>query len=269
MGNSKEQIHRYWEDRAAEFASNPAATTNDIHLRELEIKTILETLIELGVSQGCLLDAGCGDGYTTLHLAEAMPNLNLLGIDYTENMLKSAERSLANRPELQGRIRFRKGNVLALNEVCGGECFDAVLSVRCLINLESKEDQARALKSVAGTVKPGGFYIAIENFAEGQENMNKARAAVGLPEIPVRWHNLYFHEDEFRAAGEPFFEITKIKDFSSSYYFATRVVYSAMCMRRGEEPDYDHDIHRLAVDLPWMGQFSPIRMAILRRKEGD
>jgi hypothetical protein len=44
------------------------------------------------------------------------------------------------------------------------------------------------------------------------------------------------------------------------------VIYAAMCQMRGETPDYHHEIHQLAVKLPWIGQFSPVRMAVMRRK---
>jgi hypothetical protein len=115
-------------------------------------------------------------------------------------------------------------------------------------------------------LKPQGYYLAVENFVEGHDAMNRARQAVGLPEIPVRWHNLYFEEKSFRIMAEPFFENITFKDFSSSYYFATRVIYSALCMMRGEKVDYNHEIHQFAPRLPWIGQFSPIRMAVLRRK---
>jgi hypothetical protein len=64
----------------------------------------------------------------------------------------------------------------------------------------------------------------------------------------------------------PFFEAAEFKEFSSAYYLATRVIYSAMCQIRGETPDYRHEIHRLAVNLPWFGSFSPIRLSIMRRK---
>ena len=110
-----------------------------------------------------------------------------------------------------------------------------------------------------------GVWI-IEDFIETQNNLNQARATMDLPEIPVRWHNIYFQEADFRRAAAPFFESVVFQDFCSSYYFATRVIYSAMCKMRGEKPDYNHEIHRLAGRLPWVGQFSPLRLAVLRRR---
>jgi ubiquinone/menaquinone biosynthesis C-methylase UbiE len=190
--------------------------------------------------------------------------IRFLGIDYSEQMIVEAIKHLVGYSNLNAT--FLLGDVLELGKVCNDKVYDIVLTDRCLINLDSFESQCHAIVQIAKHTKLGGYYIAIENFVEGHENMNKARQAVGLPEIPVRWHNLYFKEKEFIQSVGQFFEIIAFKDFSSSYYFATRVVYSAMCHMRGEEPDYNHEIHQLSVKLPWVGQFSPIRMVVLHRK---
>ena len=262
-----QRIKEYWEERAKKYSNTPAATTEDIHLRELEVSTITRTFSELRVSSnGRVLDIGCGDGYSTLKVAQAMPSYSFLGIDYSEGMIANARKRLDAQPELKDRVSFIVGDVTQLESVCGNSVYDVVTSDRCLINLETFDMQAHAIASIAKHIRPGGYYIAIENFIEGHDNMNKARHAVGLAEIPVRWHNLYFREQEFVAAATHFFDGISFKDFSSSYYFATRVIYSAMCQMRKEELDYNHEIHQLAPHLPWTGAFSPIRMAVMRRK---
>lgn len=263
----KEAIKEYWEERAKQNATTPEATTNDLYLRELEISTLVKTLGGLGLATGgTVLDVGCGDGYTTVAVAEALTELRFTGIDYSENMIAIGRQRISEKPQLKDRVTFGVGDATNLSPACGDLTYDAVTSDRCLINLESKEHQGRAIAQVARHTKPGGYYIAIENFSEGQNEMNRLRASVGLPEIPIRWHNLFFDEAEFTRVAESYFEAIEFKDFSSSYYFATRVIYSAMCQMRGETPDYRHEIHQLAVNLPWFGQFSPIRMAVMRRK---
>lgn len=267
MVKAKEKIKEYWEERAREHENSPQATTNDIYLRKLEVSNIIETINSLNVHEGAsILDVGCGDGYTTIDVAQALPGLYFRGVDYSASMIENARRQLAARTDLQERLTFTVGDATNLEEACGDETFDVVMTDRCLINLASLERQSQAIAQIAEHTKPGGHYVAIENFVEGQENLNAMRRAVGLPEIAVRWHNLFFKEADFIRAAEPFFAEIKFKDFSSSYYFATRVVYSAMCQMRGEQPDYEHEIHQLAINLPWTGQFSPIRMAVLRRK---
>lgn len=263
----KEKIKNYWEERAKQYLDNPAATTDDIYLRELEIFTLIQTMNEIQFpKEGSFLDVGCGDGYSLLRLAQAFENLSFLAIDYSENMIRLAQQRLESHPELKNQVQFRVGDVMELEQICGHLPYDVVLTDRCLINLDSFENQSYAIAEIASHIKPGGYYIAIENFIEGHKNMNDARHQIGLPEIPVRWHNFYFEEKPFVECAERFFQYVSFKEFSSSYYFATRIIYSAMCQMRGETPDYNHEIHQLAVRLPWIGKFSPIRMAVMRKK---
>lgn len=263
----REGIKEYWEQRARENADSPQATTDDVYLRKLEISTLVDTIKKLSLPENSsVLDVGCGDGYTTLHVAQELSGLSFLGVDYSENMIKSARQRLAAEAGMTERVSFKVGDATRLEEACGSDTFDIVTTDRCLINLPSLEAQQQAIAQIAERTKPGGFYIAIENFIEGQNSMNAMRHAVGLPDIPIRWHNLFFSEADFVGAADPFFTEINFKDFSSSYYFATRVIYSAMCQMRGEKPDYQHEIHQLAVKLPWTGQFSPIRMVTLRRR---
>ena len=266
MVKAKEQIQEYWDGRAKDNANSLRATTDDLYLRRLELATLAETIGALDIRVGgTVLDVGCGDGHTTLEVAQALPGLRFLGVDYSANMIENARRQLAARPEMQPRVAFKVGDATNLEAACGGEQYDLVMTDRCLINLPSLASQAEAIGQIAARTRPHGYYVAIENFVEGQDSMNALRQAVGLPEIRVRWHNLYFKETDFIAQAAPFFDEITFRDFCSSYYFATRVVYSAMCQMRGEQPDYEHEIHQLAIKLPWTGQFSPIRMVVLRR----
>lgn len=263
---SKQQIKDYWEERA-NADSTPQVTTNDIFLRKLELDTIIDTISGFNLAEGAsLLDVGCGDGRTIIEVSRALPRLRTVGVDYSENMVRIARGRLADSLDLSKRVTFIVGDAIDLGRVCGDQTFDLVTSDRCLINLPSVDAQRAALAEIAGRTKPGGHFLAIENFVEGQDSMNELRRAVGLPEIPVRWHNLYFRSADFVAAAGAYFDLIAFKDFSSSYYFATRVIYSALCQMRGEQPNYEHEIHQIAVKLPWFGQFSPIRMAVLRRR---
>ncbi len=263
------KIKEYWEERANQHPDKPDATTNDIYLRELEISTIIKTMKQLSIPAGGLaLDIGCGDGHSTIKVAKAFDSLHFLGMDYSENMIKNANKSLKSNTALKPRLKFIVGDINNLEQMAAEKTYDIIITDRCLINLDSSEGQYKAITNIAKLLKPTGCYIAIENFLETHENMNRARSDMGLPMIPVRWHNLYFQEQEFIANLKPVFEDIKIVDFSSSYYFATRVIYSKMCQMRGETPNYEHEIHKLAAQLPWTGKFSPVRMAVLKTKQG-
>lgn len=263
----QDAVKKFWDEQAERHCASPAATTNDVHLRDLEIRTLTRLIGGLSLpAGGRVLDLGCGDGHATTAVAAALPHLRFRGVDFSEPMIALAEARRAARPDLQDRLSFAVGDVTASPDEAEYRGADVAVTDRCLINLTRDGEQARAIAQIAACIRPGGHYLAIENFVEGQDAMNQARQAVGLPPIAIRWHNRYFDEAAFRAWTAPYFELLAFDEFASAYYFATRVVYAAMCHRRGEAPRYDHEIHQLAVDLPATGRFSPVRLAILQRR---
>jgi ubiquinone/menaquinone biosynthesis C-methylase UbiE len=266
--NKSDKIRQYWSDRARSTEpSSLQATTYDVFLREHEIATLKERIAELSLSPGgTVVDVGCGDGYATVSLAAQFPAVRFIGIDWSEEMLARAEQKVAAQPALRDTVSFRVGDMRDLSSSLRSERFDVFLSVRSLINLTTSEEQYATIAEIAGHLLPGGHYFCIENFLQGQNNFNRLRVAMGLPEIPVRWHNHFFDEETFVAEAGRFFDHIAFDSFLSSYYLATRVIYSAGCQLAGEEPDYFHPIHRVAARLPPIGDFCPIKLVTLRRK---
>lgn len=261
---TRTELLEYWDNRARE---NPDknTTTDDIHLRELEIKTIAGEIAKIS-ARGSILDIGCGDGLLTIGMALKFPESIVKGIDFSAPMLQLANGNLSRGAGLGDRVTITFGDATRLNDTFGDERFDIIISSRCLINLESSAVQYSVLKDIADHLLPSGYFIATENFVEGHAAMNEARRLMGLPEIPVQWHNKYFTKEDLMARAGKYFKSFSIRDFSSSYYFATRVIYSKMCQMRGEMPDYDHDIHRLATELPPTGEFSPIKLIVMQKR---
>jgi hypothetical protein len=138
--------------------------------------------------------------------------------------------------------------------------------MRSLINLTTSEQQYATIAQIGQHLAPGGYYFCVENFMQGQDNFNRIRVAMGLPEIPVRWHNLFFEEERFKAETRKHFDSLVFDSFLSSYYLATRVIYSAGCFLEGKEPDYFHPIHQVAARLPPIGDYCPIKLVSMRRK---
>ena len=255
------EVQQYWDERARAAELNPNATTDDVYLRELEIRTLAASLAALDHKAPRVLDLGCGDGYTTLKVAQQLGSATFVGIDYSESMIGNALRRLEGESaDVRGRVHFDTGDATRLREKFEPRSFDVVISSRCLINLTSEEAQYAALADIASLLKPNGHYLGVENFEEGQAELSALRARMELPEIPVRWHNLFFREPEYlRRAGELFSRV-EIRNFTSAYYYATRVIYSKYCQMKDTKPDYQHEIHRLAIDLPEMGNYSPIKL---------
>lgn len=264
MTNSINEIKGYWNNRAKEHTSDRQGTTNDVYLRELEINTIADKIRELDLCAGAaLIDIGCGDGYSTMRLAKEFPEYDFTGVDYSKSMIDNALNHRDEDAELKRNVQFKVADVLNLNDALGDAMFDVAISMRVLINLPELSQQEAAIRNVASKCAPNGRYIAVENFMDGQRNLNELRASVGLPDISVRWHNRFFEKEEFENAAKNSFKSMSFIDFASSYYYVTRVVYSKMCQIQGIEPSYDHDLYNVAVELPYHGEFSPIRMIVL------
>lgn len=255
-------IKDYWNQRA--FSDIEHATTNDIFLRVLERTVLSRELHQLGCGpESKLLDFGCGDGLTALHVSKEL-GCHVLGVDYSPAMIELARKRLSDVGE-NGRVEFLLGDVTDASRLLVNCQFDFVITDRCLINLETAEEQFRSIQGIAQLVKTDGYYLAIENFEEGQEQLNQMRELFELPPIEVRWHNRYFREEEFRVEAERYFRDVRKLCFSSTYYLATRVIYSKLCQLQGVDPDYSHPIHEFSTKLPHVGDFSPIKLFVMRK----
>ena len=254
-------VKQYWTERAATDSAN--ATTNDVYMRVLERATLVERLRALGCNaQSRALDAGCGDGETLFALQDAF-NCSLVGRDYATSMIDLAHAKLAERKT--AAIDFAMGDVRQVAQDFGASSFDFIMTDRCLINLTTDAEQYDAIAGIATALRPGGSYLCIENFVEGNDRLNELRASFGLPPIEIRWHNNFFREAEFTTRMHKLFGQVEKIDFSSSDYLATRVIYSKFCAVEGTTPDYRHPIHELSVKLPPSGDFSPIKLFILTK----
>jgi ubiquinone/menaquinone biosynthesis C-methylase UbiE len=262
------KIKKYWDERAKDTKPASAqATTYDVFLRDLEIAKFKQKISEASLPEGStIVDLGCGDGYATVNIAAAFPSLRFIGFDWSEDMLALGRKRCSALPGLTERMSFRQGDMRRISDALHAEKFEVFLTSRSLINLMYSEEQYGAIAQIAEHLKPGGYYFGIENFMQGQRNFNQLRIAMGLPEIPVRWHNHFFEEQEYIERTAAHFDSLEFESFLSSYYLATRVIYSAGCHLAGEEPDYFHPIHQTAGKLPPIGDFCPIKLVSMRRK---
>jgi SAM-dependent methyltransferase len=96
-----------------------------------------------------VLDAGCGDGLLTLSLAARHENWALLGLDRRGDLLNGARERAAARS--LGNVRFQPADLT--RPLPEGD-FDAVVALECLHEIP---DDAAALRSMAGALRPGGL----------------------------------------------------------------------------------------------------------------
>jgi SAM-dependent methyltransferase len=251
-----EEIKKYWNSRAS---SDPTAqaTTQDVYLRQIEAATLVRYISGLGGRH--IGDFGCGDGRTTLQVAAQFSDRSFVGLDYSDAMIANAK-SIAAEAGSSG-IDFKVHDVLRQAE----EKFDIIYTTRCLINLPSFELQLQAIHNIHSALNSGGCYLMIENFTEGQDNFNDLRKQYGLPEIPVRHHNLFFKRSELLTSTEKMFSVAAEENISSSYYIVSRIIYAKICQETNLAVSYFDDHHRFASGLPFLGEYGPVRLVVLRK----
>jgi ubiquinone/menaquinone biosynthesis C-methylase UbiE len=255
-----EEIKEYWNQRAG-VDSSVQSTTNDFYLRIIESKQLIQAIEKLDTTKGKIIDIGCGDGHTTISIAKSFPQAKVVGFDYSDNMVKNAIEN-SKVVDLQ--------NLDFLNLDISKNYFkpfsDLAFTCRCLINLPDWKLQKQALENIYKSIKPGGYYLMIENFLDGQENFNKVRKNFGLPEIPIRPHNCFFESTKLKRFLKDRFQVVDIRNISSTYYLVSRVIYSKICQKQNESPNYFDPHHEYGSQLPETGNFGPIKLWILRRK---
>lgn len=229
----EENILNFWENLGLSKSPGNLVTHNDFNQVSIEINTILSLLKDKDI----VLDVGCGNGFSTSIYAKKC--LTVVGIDYSRNMIDSA-----NKAHKQKNLSFELGNVLSLNYKKGS--FSVIVSTRCLINLPNWNDQKRAIHNLHKMLDKGGRLILTEGIKQGRDNLNKLRVKIGLSSMPNVWHNLDFDKDKFFPLLNKLFIINRDIRFGL-YDVLTRVNYPA-CIHP-EEPKYRTNWHATAENL--------------------
>jgi SAM-dependent methyltransferase len=95
-----------------------------------------------------VLDLGCGSGYGSFTLAGALPDAEVVGVDYDEDAITQAQRAYA-RPNL----RYAQGNPLRWEDDIGVETWDVIV---CFDVLEHVDHREIFMESLARHLAGGG-----------------------------------------------------------------------------------------------------------------
>jgi ubiquinone/menaquinone biosynthesis C-methylase UbiE len=255
-GNQIEDIRAFWKSRSSLGAT---ACTQDLGLKQLEIEAIAAHMRD----GQRVLDVGCGNGITAMELARRFA-VDLTAIDYAEELIRSAQDALELRQaELKGSVRFCVGDLRCLEAIEGS--FDRIYTERALINLPDWDSQQEAIRGILARLSSGGLYIMCEHSQDGLERLNQLRFRAGLAAITPPWHNRYLREHEVEAARFEGAKLEAVLDFSSTYYFLSRVVNAWLSAQEGREPAYDAPVNQLALQLPSFGDVGQGKVWLWRK----
>jgi SAM-dependent methyltransferase len=260
-----EAILEHYRSEAEQHGLAPSSTMADQVTRRIELDSI-ERCVAYAAAQCTapprVLEVGCGNGHLLALLREWIPESELVGSDFTPEMVELA------RGRGIDRCTIDRQDVRSLTYDTGS--FDLLVSERCVINVLDRAEQETALGEFARVLAPGGYLVLIEAFLDGLENLNRARTELGLEPNVVPHHNLWFEHawfDEliarhFEPVDDPAAGLPPTNALSS-HYFVSRVLYPAVTQR---EVLYNTEFVKFFDFLPPRGAFAPIEVHFLRRR---
>jgi len=255
-------VRRYWEKNAHAYGLSHEASWADRYAIELEVREIARQLEE----GDCVLDAGCGNGFTAMHLA-SKKRVYICGIDYVPAMIRNARRRLKASPKLSKRVEFKTGDITRLSEASG--TFDKVVAVRLFINLTRQADVRKALGESARVLKPNGRLLLSDATLEGWKRLNQMRAQWKLAAIPIPVFNRYLHEKELVRMASKDFRLVEVLNFSSTYFFGTRVLKPLLIQALGlkvNPADPLTEWNRFFSELPAWGDYGTQKLFVFEKK---
>jgi SAM-dependent methyltransferase len=140
--------------------------------------------------------------------------------------------------------------------------YDVVVTQRFLINLMEWDLQRRVITRLVSLLKPGGRLLMLEGSQPGVDELNRFRAACGLPPIPVRWHNRFFDDCEIQQFVADSGWKLKAVEGLGGYFLLTRGVRPLL----DSVLNWDCEFNRIAASpgLGELGAFDSHRFSRLK-----
>lgn len=195
-------------------------------------KTLVESLPFTAADVFRVIDLGCGTGNLGQMILERFPLAELVCVDFSEDMLKTAEQKIG-----KDRAEFLRCDFYQL-EFPGK--FDAVVSSLALHHLETEEDKLKFYQKMYAAMNPGGVHLNAENVLSPDPVLQKAaidrwrkfmQKSFSDEEIDRVWLAGYYdddhpvslscHERLMAKAGFSYFDVI-LKDYHFALLYARK-----------------------------------------------
>jgi len=230
MKFSRKQNKEFWRS----LDPNSHEYSGDSNIVRLEDRFLIDEL--RSIRHGDLLDIGCGKGQRCLMFSKIIKG-NILGIDYSENMIRIAKKSESTR------VKFEHTDIFSFDS---RKRFDIITSCRCIINTPTDQGQMAIIKKIESLLKPSGHLILVERSRQGLDSLNGLRKKIGLDPIPERFHNHYINESLLMPKVLENFNLIKISRLGM-LYVVSRVIYPKMI--HPLRPKEKHVINNIGIEL--------------------
>ncbi len=250
----------FWNSNAAKFKNSHQVSWGDEYAIKLETSNIASCIRD----NDSVLDVGCANGFASIMQCGAHRLSKMTGVDFSETMIEYAQQNKA-ASDYADLLTFCHGDVRCLN--FPDDTFDVVYTTRVIINLPTWEQQMQGLAECIRVAKPGGTVIFSEAFYEPLVRLNAMRALFGLSPLVEHDFNRYIKKSRMDAFLSDLGYLYETVDFSSMYYFGSRLLRELMTDYRSYE-GYSNPINQdfYNLELKYSGGDIGIQQAYIVRK---
>ena len=187
-----DEIRAHWTELAKTKGDSLGATTRTKSIKKLEIDVLSRWIKKKGAGWKNILEVGCGNGTNCIELGKLFPDIHFYGVDYINEMIANAKIRAKTIPN----VTFDVDDATTLKTaISTSKKFNAIITDRCLINLNTIELQKSALKNIFTHLDFGGYYFMLENSVSSYANQNKMRELVGLKKRLPAEFNCFLDDD--------------------------------------------------------------------------
>lgn len=170
-----------------------------------------------------LLDLGCGTGLELGYYFRLNPTAHVTGIDLSRGMLNALEGKFPDK-----ELELICGSYFEVP--FGKQCFDGAVSVESLHHF-TKEEKLPLYRKLRGALKPGGYFILTDYFAESdgeesyfrQELLRKKRENGIMDDAFYHFDTPLTIEHEMQALTEAgFASVENLKNWGATYTIKAR-----------------------------------------------
>ena len=169
-----------------------------------------------------ILEIGSGDGIFVKKLLKYKKIKKYHGIDFVKELVNKSNKNY----EKFSNISFSTKDISLIDKKSFNIKFDYIISKRVIQNVLDQNLQIKIIDNLGFHLKKNGLIILVECSNDARKNINYIKKKYNLPKIPVSFHNIFLNDSKIKKYKFKKLKLLKIDNFSSNFYFITRVVYA-------------------------------------------
>lgn len=235
----KKENYEFWLSRCSN--SERKVCTNDIYLDLIEEDQIIKNIR----NNKTILEIGSGNGILLKRLLKKKKIKKYLGTDFVEELVKKSKKYFKKK-----NIDFKHFDMTLISNKSFDEKFDYIISKRAVQNVLSRKLQIDTIDKFGYHLKKSGQMILVESSITAQRNINFFRKKYKLPKIFPPFHNLFFDDKIILNHNFKNVKLKKISNFSSNYYFISRILNALLCKDHlKKKVSYNDPLNQIALSI--------------------